>query len=74
MNGEEATRELSLTPSNAQDVPYRLVGSLSTNHYGIPPTKDADLVVDPESLSFGRLGKETSVPDSSSTLNYPLKT
>ena len=58
MNGEDATLAV-IEALEAQGVSYMVVGSFSTNHYGIPrSTKDADFVVDSESLSFGRLSKD----------------
>lgn len=58
MNGEDATLAV-IDALEAQGVPYMVVGSFSTNYYGIPrSTKDADLVVDPAPLSFGRLSQD----------------
>jgi hypothetical protein len=58
MTGEDATLTL-IDALDTQGVPYMVVGSFSTNHYGIPrSTKDADFVVDSESLSIGRLARD----------------
>lgn len=45
MTGEEATLAV-IDALEARDVPYLLVGSLSSNYYGVPrSTEDADFVV-----------------------------
>jgi hypothetical protein len=45
MNSDEATAAV-IDALDALDIPYMLVGSFSTNYYGIPrATQDADLVV-----------------------------
>jgi len=60
MNSEEATAAV-IDALDALRIPYMVVGSLSTNFYGIPrATQDADIVVqlEPGALSAlaGRLG------------------
>ena len=54
MTEEQATLAI-LDGLNAQEIPYILVGSLSTNFYGIPrSTEDADFVI---SIGDGSLAK-----------------
>ena len=56
MNSLEATAFVIKTLETL-DIPYMLVGALSSNAYGIPrATKDADFVVQ---LAAGDLGKLT---------------
>jgi hypothetical protein len=58
MTGVEATLAV-VEALNALNVPYMLVGSFSTNHYGIPrSTQDADFVVELESVSVGQIARQ----------------
>lgn len=55
MTGDEATSAL-IKALNATGIPYMVVGSFSTNFYGIPrSTKDADVVLDYTSGSLSGL-------------------
>ena len=55
MTGDEATGKL-IGALNAAGIPYMLVGSLSSNYWGIPrSTQDADFVLDLGSNSLGEL-------------------
>ena len=58
MNGVEATLAV-VAALDALNVPYMLVGSFSTNHYGIPrSTQDADFVVELASVSVGQVARQ----------------
>lgn len=55
MNGEEALAAV-IDALEAMGIPYMLVGSLSSNFYGVPrATEDADLVVHLGATSLGRI-------------------
>jgi len=55
MNGTDALISLIRTLEKIE-VPYMIVGSYSSNYYGIPrSTKDADLVVNLDHADWGRL-------------------
>ncbi len=57
MTGTEATTAL-IKALNASGVPYMVVGSLSSNYYGIArSTRDADFVLEPGSESLSNLIK-----------------
>jgi len=52
VTGDEATSAVIIA-LNAAGIPYMLVGSLSSNFWGIPrSTQDADFVLDPGSRSL----------------------
>jgi hypothetical protein len=47
---------------NGLDVPYMVVGSFSSNYYGIPPsTQDADFVIELGTRSIGELANRLGV-------------
>lgn len=55
MTGDEAVMAL-IEALNAAKIPYMVVGSFSSNFYGIPrSTQDADLVLDPGTISVSQL-------------------
>jgi len=48
---------------NASEIPYMVVGSLSTNVYGVPrATRDADFVVQASARSIAELARELGSP------------
>jgi hypothetical protein len=58
VTGDEATAAL-IKALNSAGIPYMVVGSFSTNYYGIPrSTKDADVVLDYASGSLSGLMKQ----------------
>ncbi len=55
MTGDEATTSI-IRALNAAGIPYMVVGSFSSNYYGIPrSTKDVDFVIDPGAATLANL-------------------
>jgi hypothetical protein len=55
MTGEEATAAV-IDALGSLDIPYMLVGSLSSNYYGVPrSTQDADFVVQLRDIPIGAI-------------------
>ena len=62
MTSDELTSRV-IDALNASQIPYMLVGSLSTNVYGIPrATRDADFVVQASSQSIAELARKLGSP------------